>query len=478
MTSMHLGPPIAVSGHAADVFADLYDALDRANVGELSLERTREAVRTEPRLRWTRQWTTDQLLRVGHLTGAPVRTEAAALAVLKGIADVLGDLDRWSTANDELDKMRLHYLETGRLNITADGAVLPCRPEPTARHTRLRRFIPGLIRVSQHTWGRTRLVRPRLDPFASIRPPHAISVASVPWYTQPTEVLVGHHELHGEHWYSVAPAPGLDRDARVDDAIAAFDACGAVIGLVPELTLDPETMSAWQRRLGATAAGARASASRLEWVLIGSGDVTPVVDGSTTAHEPADLTTFVSRAPTTGHSNTAVLMTREGCVVAAQDKTHGFTMEPWYLDQIGWTSKLCNRTHRELLDTPDVTTVVQTSHGLLTVVICEDSGRAEIESRVLDLGAAIVLFPVFAKLIPPGAWSVSSATTLAGQGGARVALVNSRCLEFDLDPEKPVPSWHTMVTVRADEGLRFVPYETTTPDRSRAAAVRAVVETI
>jgi hypothetical protein len=86
----------------------------------------------------------------------------------------------------------------------------------------------------------------------------------------------------------------------------------------------------------------------------------------------------------------------------------------------------------EWLDNGKQLNLLETAHGRLAILICEDLNRGfTVGKLAADLGAALVLSPIFGAIIMPAdpndqkQWCQIAAEDLATEIGSRVAVANS-----------------------------------------------------
>lgn len=318
----------------------------------------------------------------------------------------------------------------------SSGAVIPrhCFPgRPGAEADGLAGHLGGLMRVTAETWGMVAIWRPRIDPLTvGTRGSAGMPIAAVPFYGRRSDITFEERRVPGDDtlFYSAGPAHGLDRQDRIARALRAMDESGAVLALVPELTLDDRTLSKWRTEILASAT----TRTSLAWVLIGTGSVAVGTESSERIHASSSLTLPAAPPPVPNAVNQAVLMdARTGQVVLTQAKQRGFTITKRNIESWGLDDELTPRKHTEWLDSARQLQVLETAHGRLAILICEDLGRTmSIGALAAEIGVALVLSPVFGALIigdpayrAPDIWSHSAAEALSAEIGSRVAVCNS-----------------------------------------------------
>jgi hypothetical protein len=410
------------------IYGELYDALEAVDSPTL------EKFAADRQMQSLREETADRVRATGVLpadlrTGLTQRTAYAALTALH---DVLAEVPRSDAAHlpPALLPVWRRWIDSGSLGGAAlAGAILarttlPGRVQEAA--DTLEGHTPALLRVGADDWARCRLLMPSTHAVTAAALVEPIRVAAVPYFGSRSDVKFRLRNEATKNWYTVGPSRRFDRAGRVEAALAALDKSNAVVGLVPELTLDSTTVRLWKAAI--TAAGDRET--RLRWLLIGSG---PVSTAATTrvAHAPAHQRRVTSDGGPKPKPNRAVLLDRiTGEVVLTQDKQRGFTFGKRQIGQWGLRSELGDGPVAEYFARGSVLSLLETSAGRLCVLICEDLGRTiEIGATAGRLGVHLVLAPILAPLIAPdGGWAASAAIELAAEVGTRTVVANSAAI--------------------------------------------------
>jgi len=121
--------------------------------------------------------------------------------------------------------------------------------------------------------------------------------------------------------------------------------------------------------------------------------------------------------------------------VLTQDKEKGFEIAKSNINNWGLNNELQPVTHAEWLDSARGLHVLETAHGRLAILICEDLGRTmTVGALAGQLGVSIVLSAVFgATIIEPAgsagqSWPQNAAEDLATEVGTCVAVCNSNAI--------------------------------------------------
>lgn len=414
-----------------DAVAQCFDAL--AGFGDWTLDKL--SGQTQGKLAALYEAVADSLRSFGVVPAGIPMQSGPAFASLKALNDVLGDLDpaRSAAIPPNLAYLRARLGDTGQLDTGLYGGAVVVRhafPGRVGAHADgLGGRLDCLIRVPEESWSRVTLRYPMIDPLTVSSRINGMTVAAVAYYGSREEVRFVEHPGVEQPFYSAGPAPDLDRAARVRAALAGLDGSGAIVALVPELTLDQTTVDKWIAAVTAT----DGSGTALRWILIGTGAVEAQATGSRLVHDVARSDMVM---PTEGAVNRAVLLDRlTGQVVLTQDKQHGFHIAKSNIANWSLSDQLSPEKHAEWLDTGKQLNLLGTAHGRLAILICEDLNRAyTIGKLAWDLAAAIVLSPVFGAILMPAdpkdqkQWAQLAAEELATGIGSRVAVANSMAI--------------------------------------------------
>ena len=407
-----------------------------------------------------------------------------ALAILMALDEVLGDLDpsRSGPVPTAMAYLRARLTGTGQLDTGAFGGAMLVRHtfsgEPGGETDGLAGVLTSLIQVHADAWARVTLRRPLVDPLMVSARRDGLQVSMVPFYAARSDVVLSARPGKNLPWYCAVPAPRLDRVGRVRAALDALDGSGAVLGLVPELTLDEATLAAWVGAMQTTDVGG----SLLRWVLVGTGAVAALPAGDPVhgtgrdplddLDDPDDPDDLDGKADGRGVVNRAVLMDRlTGEVVLTQDKQHGFTLTALQVSEWGLAPELKQPVaHAEWLDNSDkVLHLLDTAHGRFAILICEDLSRSlSMGALAAALGVAVVLVPIFGATIlpapapilpapapilpgppvrPGSSWAHDFAAQIAVQVGTRLVVVNSLAISRSYQPEPGTVANTTLFTV-------------------------------
>jgi predicted amidohydrolase len=318
-----------------------------------------------------------------------------------------------------LTEYALRYAESGRFDSGAlPGALLPRFASPGRRGQLpddMADAFGSVVRVSAPEWdacehaalqARCRLTR--LDRETGLR------VATAPMIREPDELNWEVEERSGLRFYRIHPADRAPTRARVERVIAAWDEQGVTIGMAPELCLSGALLERWQVALGERD---RASASRLQLVVAGSGNV------------------YGSSPPT----NEAVLLdARTGEVLVRQRKVHPFNFSQQDLELWGLADRFPAPIDEDLSRGERVC-VIEAGGARLAILVCEDLARLHAFAAALHAhGVSLILVPVFARPTKDRRWERSRAEVYSDAIGSCVVVANSLVIAEILRSPKPV----------------------------------------
>jgi hypothetical protein len=228
------------------------------------------------------------------------------------------------------------------------------------------------------------------------------------------DVKFWHPSTPAGRYYSAAPNRRSVR-GRIETALAALDASGAHIGLVPEAACDDVLLREWTRLCQRTPAP---PGSQLTFLLVGTGPVTATDAGRSRVATAADV------PPNRG----VVLHRRTGEPLLLQDKQRGFSMDERYLRDSGLHRTLGSETIDELLPTAPALNLLESTIGRLAVLVCEDLSRvATVGADAVASAVSLALAPILATPILIDRWQQRAGAVLVAEGTA-VAVANSLAL--------------------------------------------------
>ena len=316
---------------------------------------------------------------------------------------------------------------TGSYSSKADpGGLVPRwtrTAHPGSRTERLIDAFVGVIRVGPEEWRRLRL---RFVPSSHDLPRHAgtsampVLVAFAPLLESLDDVRfdsgVGLPGRPDARWYRIGPDTARV-EAKLSTLLDSFDSSGAQIALLPEGAANPELLDSWIRLLRARP---RPPASRLTWILIGSGP-------------------FPSGYELPLHS--ALLLHRDsGDVLTTHNKFAPFNFadrqtEPW-----GLADLLGDGSLHEGIRLGSEVEVLESQAGRIALFICEDVTRHgdPLHDAIASAGPSLILVPVFGCSIRPYYWEHQAARRHSVLLGATVAIVNSAVIA-DAQARKGLP---------------------------------------
>lgn len=372
------------------------------------------------------------------LTGAQGDIAAAAdpvrrrYEILRGLDRALADAHPLygEVTAPSLTDARDRYLREGRFSTDAvDGALWARYSRGADEHAALEEpeaAFQYVLRVRDRTLAnveRTNLLREPFGPAPGARAEIGFACApvlgsydDVEFATRATGYALG------PRTESVAGLP-----VRLLDAM---DASGAIVGCLPEATLNAPVLGEWETAIG----NGRPDGSRLELVLVGTGPVDGHVSGPRTANE-------------------AVLFERvSGEVVLRQRKRSRFTLRPSLIAEWRLGSRLGAEPLTEDIVLGDSLALLECSLGRIAVAICEDAARiAKFGPAIAAAGVSLLLVPVFSKELRQHFWEDTAAKAYANGVGADVLIVNSLAVAAARSTGNPPidggpvadPNWHT-----------------------------------
>lgn len=394
----------------ADLFCELYDGIDDA-----AFRRDFRNWSTDPFLPSASRAVTNEVLSGGSVADIRNRLdtsrdrEAKRYACLRGIDRAFfclnPALQDTGVIPAALAPLAAHVVARGRLDSGAHGGALLLRQvsrfaSGTEEHQR--DAFGAVVRVPAASWERCdHLV---LGPSSALWRRDlelGLKVACMPFIEDPGEMIFETRELPDGRFYFIGPRSLPATRARVAEALAALDRSGATIGILPELTLDGPLVELWQHALRARDRGA----SRLRWVLIGTGNLA--------GGRPA--------------SNTALLLHgRTGDVIAHQEKLFPFNFTPEVLRRWNLTSRLGENAIEEDLLRGGHLTVIEAGALRVSILICEDLSRVtDLSVTVRDFGVSHLLVPVFGRPLRDHRWEHNSADIYGRATGSTAVVANS-----------------------------------------------------
>jgi len=396
-----------VSDDPADVFISIFDQVPE----DLFLGSKADLLSEDATVRHA----ADQIYGVVVTNGkaSPTLTElptddtrdAVAMARLNALDRVLRTVhpNAGAPAPAKLAGLAARYTRHGHLNTDlGDGLLIPRLMDYSAakhRADKYERF--SVVRVEPDRMKNIRFISLGTRAWPTVTSSDDLLVACLPFLDAPGDVELDRFADSGGSWYRLGPSDDDALERRVDDAIAALDASGAPVALLPECALSEKLLSIWQRRLAATYPTSR---SRLALVIAGTGPVTN--------EDPP--------------RNRAVVLDREGCLLWEQDKLCDYTIEEYTWNR--WKLPHASGGEvKEYITRGSELIVVETTIGRLAILICEDLQRCDTRRVVpRDLGVSHILVPVFDSPLADDRWHRDAAKNYMDWIGSRVVVSNSR----------------------------------------------------
>jgi predicted amidohydrolase len=231
---------------------------------------------------------------------------------------------------------------------------------------------------------------------------------------EPNELRWDTDTRGGRRLYRIAPKNDVDWGGRIAAILRRLDEQGAVLGVMPELTLNDHVVTLWRRAIVKTRAPVD---SRLAWILIGTG---PLGE----ADPPP---------------NRAVVMCRRtGRVLLTQDKCHPFFMSGELIRDWGLEGLLGTEPANEDIARGERVTIAESAVGRFVTLVCEDLARiVQLGQPLLDHGVSHALAPVFSKPTVAHYWEHSAAKTWAQAIGTQVIVSNSLVVASTMGVDLP-----------------------------------------
>ncbi len=442
----------------SDAFVELYDSLERVPGHTLSAWLPagrqvadgveREVLREEAVPSWCatrlREWTR--------------KPNEDAFGALLGLyrAILRADPGRDSPHDRRMGRLRARYKRCGRLNKRTGGALVfsrtvPLRPWAENAPDSLVDVVPGISRVSEHTWRRTLFKR---VPAAKdlVLKDQSLVVAQLPFLASRDDVewlRIRDPDGNGVDFYSVKPL-GHQLREYVTTALSELDNSGAQLAILPEASLDAELLNAWCE---AMRRNPRPASSQLAWVLLGTGPI-PNLEG---------LAPHDSRLP-----NRAVLVGRtDGSILVSQDKRAGFRLDVEQQRRYGLADVLgCETVLYEYIALGTELFILESVAGRFAIAICEDHGRVLNNAKLLyELAVSHLLVPVIAPAMYSKSWQATSARQLTEEFGIAVYVSNSHAI----DRSQPIE--YSKADMAAPSAMMVVPPADRDPERYQSAEV-------
>jgi predicted amidohydrolase len=355
-----------------------------------------------------------------------------AFGVAVGLHDALRRTDSLIDADPPPALARYRSLLAATHNLLPnlkEGALVTCHVQsrrPQGGPTQLPDFFPSLRRIDTSTFlklGWVHLPRHRDLPIDK-----DLAVASLPFLADRDDVFF--QSCRRGSYYTARPASD-ELIQHVPTALAALDASGAQLAVLPEAALDDRLLHAWQE----ACRRCPSSSGDLRLLLVGTGPVTVRPEECLLADEFSDQELGVLP-----HNRAVLLERATGEPLFAQDKQRGFAMPASYRRQTGLlidgqeTSETDEKTLDEMATDAVGLNVLESRSCRIAVLICEDLGRlTDTGSVVFRTGVSMVLTPVLAPPILPGKWQEAASKFLVPDG-VNVVVVNSLALgREDLD---------------------------------------------
>jgi predicted amidohydrolase len=332
--------------------------------------------------------------------------DAAAIARLSALDRVFRAVhpNAQAPVPPKLSYLSSRHTRLGRFNKSDEaGLLLPRLMEygaPRHRADKHERF--SVVRVSRQRMQKISFISFGSRGWPTVTCGEDLVVACVPFLDKGEDVTLDRIDEFSQAWYRLAPVDDSRLEQRVSDALAALDASGATVGLLPEEALSGSLLDIWKGQLASTYAKAH---SPLAFIVAGTG---PVSEGG----DPP--------------VNRAVVLDRKGQELWSQDKICDYTLDQatvklWNLPGLGSGDLL------EYITRGNQLVVAETTFGRIAILICEDLGRCDSRDVVpRHLGVSHLLVPVFDAPLGAHRWERFAAENYLKWIGSRVVVSNSR----------------------------------------------------
>lgn len=360
-------------------------------------------------------------IRSGGFDGRCITSTTEVLALATAIHDVLADVDP-AVSVDAPTSLRLYRDRLVRYGNLLDekkrkDALVTSRTSsarPRAAATMLTELLPRLRHIDADL--RKRVTFSRVRRADDIERPDDLElrIAAVPMLAVRRDVKFSRPSTPTGRYYTTAPNR-RSITGRLTAALAALDASGAHIGLIPEATCDDLLLSKWELLCQRTPPP---SDSQLTFLLIGTGPLTATRAGRSR----------VATAAGVPPNRAVVLNRRTGEKLLLQDKQRGFSMDEGYLRRSGLHKSLKTETIDEMLPVAPAMNLLDSTIGRLAILICEDLGRvATVGADAVASAVSLALVPILATPILVDRWQERAGDDLVAEGTA-VAVANSLAL--------------------------------------------------
>ncbi|CAM3585601.1 hypothetical protein KIPE111705_15425 [Kibdelosporangium persicum] len=423
----------------ADAYVKLYDLLRTVDASVLSdWSESRRVGEVAGQVRLDVEQTGSL---ADHLLPDPPTASPEAFGVLLGLDLALlhASKETDTLAFSPLDGLRTRLTMTGRLNDQTSGSLVFKRAS-WLRPNEDPEYIDGflnLIRVPPYHSADLHLqfvpelydlpdTEMAVDAEELDSPPSPV-IAQLPFLAEPEDVL---WTLPGRGaFYSVTPSAERLLP-HLAEALAALDASGAMLAILPEASLDDTLLAKWCELLQSTP---RPEGGLLTWLLLGSGPVQTVGPNLQSSRPP----------------NRAVLVHRSGCarLLMTQDKQSGFAFTTAKQHEYG--VDLGDIKRDEYIPHIRQLNLLESRLGRFAIQICEDFGRPERHGLVTAAGVTHLFVPVLAAAMWNRGWQAKAGETLGIQAGIKVAVSNGLAIHRFFN-EVPAP---TLLVVSAPSGV-------------------------
>lgn len=349
------------------------------------------------------------------------------LAFLVGVDEAFGAIHPHARVSSVrslgLAECVVQYTHFGRYSVLSDGAVLPRFARPGRESVApedLTALLQNLIRVPAALFD-TRLESPGTAPILNVqrRLPIVLdkvdfadgfSVACAPVIERPEEMLCTVVDRQGYLTYSIEPRDPTLIAGRYAETLQQLDQSGAVIGVLPELTLTPELTGVWSELLSKTP---RPPGSRLRILLIGTGHF-----GKVNGDAPWNRAQLLDRL--------------SGKLLGSQDKMYGYSTTGATLAEWGYPEMHDHGRLDEEMTRGSQLEFLETDLGRIVILICEDLAR-EIQAghRLKAFGPSLILAPVLDTELIKFRWEHQKGRDYADHVGAAIVVANSLATRMD-----------------------------------------------
>jgi hypothetical protein len=403
---------------AGDLFASVYDQMAAPKFRSAFARGDVDGWYLDEWVRAQREQVTESVRAIGGVAREAARKlrdhgGPGLLALLLGLDDAFAEvlLPSAEGVSPGMQEYVDRWAETRLLNTRTDsGAVLPRWTAPgrdTGGNRRTPRdVLAHVTRVPASMWENcTHVVVSRFHDLSC--EVGDVRVGCVPFLEELQEIDLQVVPEGPDRGYRAQAADTPTLRDRIPVVIDLLEKQHVDIGVLPECALSAELLPVWHEALRTR------HLRHLRWIMVGTG-----------------LFPSGGRRPA---SRAVLLSTRDGSMVAQQDKQFGFSLSERHIT--GWGLAGCGRTRAAPFPTNGTwdeslafgtgLTVIDSFVLRCAIAVCEDVARADLVPVVREAGITVLLVPIFAREIDRGNWEQFGAEEHVSESGAHVVVANS-----------------------------------------------------